>query len=103
MESTETYKRPSRRIAAALGFFVPPVGMLYVARPGLAGIYLALTVVIAAVKVFFLHGPAWTGGAALLLVGTVCAVQAYRYARDFREVRRPWYSHGFGLVFVIAA
>jgi len=103
MESTETYKRPSRRIAAALGFFVPPVGMLYVARPGLAGIYLALTITVAAVKVFLLHGPAWIGGAVLLFIGIVCAVQAYRYARDFREVRRPWYSHGAGLVVVIAA
>ena len=103
MESTETYKKPSRRIAAALGFFVPPVGMLYVARPGLAAVYLALTLAIAAVKTFVLHGPAWVGGAAFVLVGIVCGVQAYRYARDFREVRRPWYSRGLGLLFVIAA
>ena len=103
MESTETYVKPSRRIAAALGFFVPTVGMLYVARPGWAGMYLALTLAVAAAKIFVFRGPAWAGGLVFLLVGIVCAAQAYRFARDFREVRRPWYSHGVGLVVVIAA
>src|SRR5215813_5265856 len=103
MESTETYKRPSRRIAAALGFFIPPAGMLYVARPGRAAIYLALLIAIAAVDFVVLgQGNLYASGAALL-VAIVCAVQAFRLARDFREVRRPWYSHGFGLPVVIAA
>jgi signal peptidase I len=103
MESTEAYRKPSRRIAAALGFFVPPVGMLYVARPGMAAIYLALALAVAAVRTLVLHGPSWAGGAAFALLGIVCAVQAYRSARDFREVKRPWYSRGLGLAVVIAA
>src|SRR5215831_4105588 len=101
MESTETYKRPSRRIAALLGFFLPPLGMLYVARPGLAAIYLLLTLVIGTINGLVLRDPMWALVAAALLVSIVCAVQAWRFARDFREVRRPWYSHGPGLAFII--
>ncbi len=103
MESTETYRKPSRKIAAALGFFIPPAGMLYVARPGRAAIYLVLLVVIATVDFVALREPPWAGAAAALLISIVCAVQAYGFARDFREVRRPWYSRGFGLAAVIAA
>jgi len=77
--------------------------MLYVARPGLAAIYFVLLAVIAVVDFVVLREPAWAGGAAVLLLAIVCAVQAYRFARDFREVRRPWYSRGAGLVVVIAA
>ncbi|HEY6241504.1 MAG TPA: signal peptidase I [Burkholderiales bacterium] len=103
MESTETYKRPSRRIAAALGFFLPPAGMLYVARPGRAAIYLVLLAAIAAASLFVARENQWAGDAAAVLVAIVCAVQAVRFARDFREVRRPWYSRGLGLPVVIAA
>jgi signal peptidase I len=103
MESTEAYIKPSRRIAAALGFFVPMVGMLYVARPGWAAIYLVLSLALGVVDFFVLREPTWAVGAALLLISAVCAVQAFRLARDFREVKRPWYSRGPGLVFVIAA
>jgi signal peptidase I len=103
MESTETYRKPSRRIAAALGFFLPPAGMLYVARPGRAAIYLVLLVVIAATSLFVARENQWAVGAAAALVAVVCAVQAYRFARDFREVKRPWYSRGVGLLAVIAA
>ncbi|HZT62423.1 MAG TPA: signal peptidase I [Burkholderiales bacterium] len=99
MESTETYHKPSRRIAAVLGFFLPPAGMLYVARPGRAAIYLALLLVIAAASLFV----ARAGAVAAALVAIVCAVQSYGFARDFREVKRPWYSHGPGLLVVIAA
>jgi hypothetical protein len=55
MESTETYRKPSRRIAATLGFFIPPAGMLYVARPGRAAVYLMLTAAIATVYLLVLR------------------------------------------------
>ena len=103
MESTEAYRKPSRRIAAALGFLVSPVGMLYVARPGRAAIYLALTLALGTVNLFVDREHTWVVGSVLLAVSIVCAVQAYRFARDFREVKRPWYSRGAGLVFVVAA
>jgi signal peptidase I len=103
MESTEAYRKPSRRIAAALGFFLPPAGMLYVAGAGRTAIYLVLLVVIAVASLFVARENQWVGGAAGALVAIVCAVQAYRFARDFREVKRPWYSRGPGLLVVIAA
>ena len=102
MESTEAYKKPSRRIAAALGFFFPPVGMLYVARPGLAAITLALWVAIPIVALFVPREQRLAVAATVLLVSIACAVQAWRFARDFREIKRPWYSRGPGLIFVIA-
>lgn len=102
MESTETYRKPSRKVAALLGFFLPPMGMLYVARVGWAGVYLVLGLVIGTVGFIVLRERHWVVDVGILLFGTVCAVQAYRYARDFREIKRPWYSRGFGLVFVVA-
>jgi signal peptidase I len=102
MESTETYRKPSRRIAAALGFFIPPAGMLYVARPGRAAIYFALLAVIATVNLLVLRERHWAGDAAAILLGMVCAVQAWRLAREFREIKRPWYSHGPGLIVIVA-
>jgi len=76
--------------------------MLYVARPGRAAIYLALAVVIATVNFLVPRALEWVGAAALL-VSIVCAVQAYRLARDFREIKRPWYGHGPGLVVIVVA
>src|SRR5215510_2342679 len=101
MESTETYQKPSRKVAAVLGFFISSAGMLFVARPGLAAIYFALTVVIGSVD-FLIHPKREWIGAAFLLVSVVCAVQAWGFARDFREIKRPWYSRGPGLVAVVA-
>jgi signal peptidase I len=103
MESTEAYQKPSRRIAAALGFVLPPAGMLYVARPGRAAIYFLLLAALATVNFVALRERHWAPDAAILLVAIVCSMEAYHFARDFREIKRPWYSRGPGLLFVIAA
>jgi len=103
VESTDIYRKPSKWVAAALGLFIPPAGMLYVARPGWAAIYLALTAVIGIVDLLVLREPAWAGGAAALLVATVCAVQAYRYSRDDRVLKRPWYGRRASLLAIVAA
>jgi len=103
MEPTETYRKPSRKIAAVLGFFIPPAGMLYVARPGRAAITLALLAVIATLNLFVPREQQWAGYALSLLVAIVCAVQAYRLARDFRDIRRPWYGRWPGLLAIVAA
>jgi signal peptidase I len=102
MDPTEAYRRPSKKAAAALGFLVPPAGMLYVARPGWAAIYLALNAVIATVGLFVSRAREWTVAAALVLVGIVCAVQAYRFCRDSRVLRRPWYGRWPGLLSILA-
>jgi signal peptidase I len=103
MDPTEAYRRPSKKMAAALAFFVPPAGMLYVARPGWAAIYFALNAVMATVSLFVSRGREWPLDAALVLVGIVCAVQAYRFCRDSRVLRRPWYGRWPGLLAILAA
>jgi signal peptidase I len=104
LESTEIYRKPKRRIAAVLGLLFPPAGMLYVARPGWAAVYFALSVIVVLANLFVLRSKAPAGEAVALLLAIVCAIHAYRLARDFKELlRRPWYSRWYGLVGIIAA
>ena len=102
MESTAIYRKPKKWIAAVLGLLIQPVGMLYVARPGWAAVYLALVAIIALGNLFVLRG-GLAGDATLLLVAIICAIHAYRLARDYRAVKRPWYSRWHGLVGIGAA
>ena len=103
MESTAIYRKPNKWIAAVLGLFLQPVGMLYVARPGWAADYLALALIIVLGNVFVLGGTALAGYAIAPLVAITCAIHAYRLAQGSRVLRRPWYSRGWGLVGVVAA
>ena len=97
MESTAIYRKPKKWTAAVLGLLIQPVGMLYVARPGWAAVYFALGAIIALGNLFMLRG-GLAGNATLLLVAIICAIHAYRLARDYRAVKRPWYSRWYGLV-----
>src|SRR5258707_13372038 len=103
MESTASVSRkPKKWIAAVLGLIFPPAGMLYVVRPGLAVGYFFLMVIIALAKSRVLRDPVLAELAGLLL-GIVCAIHAYRIARDYEEShKRPWYSRWYGLVGIIA-
>lgn len=104
MESTAIYRKPKKWIAALLGLLVQPLGMLYVARPGWAVAYFALAVIIVSGNVFVLRGRELAGDLVALLVAIVCAIHAYRLARDYRELlRRPWYSRWYGMVGIVAA
>ena len=102
MESTAIYRKPKKWTAAVLGLLIQPVGMLYVARPGWAAVYFALGAIIALGNLFMLRG-GLAGNATLLLVAIICAIHAYRLARDYRAVKRPWYSRWYGLVGIGAA
>jgi signal peptidase I len=104
MESTAIYRKPNKWIAAVLGLFIQPAGMLYVARPGWAAVYFALAVLIVLGNMSVLRGRGLAGDAIALLVAMICAIHAYRLARDYRELlRRPWYSRWYGLVGIAAA
>jgi len=104
MESTAIYRKPKKRIAAVLGLFIQPAGMLYVARPGWAAVYFVLALIVVLGNMFVLRGRELAGGVIALLVAVVCAIHAYRLARDYRELlRRPWYSRWYGLVGIVAA
>src|SRR5256886_11245719 len=102
MESTAIYRKPKKWIAAVLGLFIQPAGMLYVARPGWAAAYFAVAAIIVVCNVLVLRGGA-AGDAVLLLIAIICAIHAYRLARDYRAVKRPWYSRWYGLAGIIAA
>ncbi len=103
MDPTEAYRRPSKRVAAVLGFLVPPAGMLYVARPWWAGFYLALMLLAAAASLFVPREREWVIDAVCLLVAIVCAAQAWRFCRDSRVLRRGWYARWPGLLAIVAA
>lgn len=99
MESTTIYRRPKKWIAAVLGLLIQPAGMLYVARPGWAAAYLTLAVIVVLGNVFVPRGKELAGEGIALLVAVICAIHAYRLARDYRGLlRRPWYSRWYGLV-----
>lgn len=104
MESTAIYRKPKKWTAAVLGLVIQPAGMLYVARPGWAAVYLALSLIVVLANMFVLRGREPAGEAVALLLGIICAIHAYRLARDFRELlRRPWYSRWYGLAGIVAA
>src|SRR5258707_2180422 len=50
-----------------------------------------------------LRGRDLAGDVILLLVAVICAINAYRLARDYRAVKRPWYSRWYGLIVIPAA
>ncbi len=103
MESTSIYRKPKKWIAAVLGLFIQPAGMLYVARPGWAAAYFVLALVIVLSNMFVLRDRELAGNAIALLVAIICAIHSYRLARDSRVLRRPWYSRWYGLVGIVVA
>jgi signal peptidase I len=103
MESTEMYRKPSKRTAALLGLLIQPAGMLYVARPGWAAVYLSIALTIVLGNMFVLRDGQMIGNAIAVLVAIICAIHAYRLARDSRVLRRPWYSRWYGLGGIVAA
>jgi len=103
MESTAIYRKPKKWIAAVLGLLIQPAGMLYVARPDWAAAYFALAAIIVLGNMFVLRDRELAGDAIVLLVAIICAIHAYRLARDYRALKRPWYSRWYGLVGIVAA
>jgi signal peptidase I len=103
MESTAVYRKPNKWIAAVLGLFIPPAGMLYVARPGWAAAYFALALPVVLANMLALRDMEPAGNAVALLVAMICAIHAYRLARDPGVLRRPWYSRRHGLLGIVVA
>lgn len=93
--------KPKKWIAALLGFFIPPLGMLYVLRVKWALIYFAANTLIAitefTAKSSF-KAPWLEYFSFNLILMLVCAVHAYRIAGEISSVElRPWYSRWYGL------
>src|SRR5256712_13302406 len=103
MESPAIYRNPKKWIASVWGLLIPPAGMLYVARPRWATAYFALALIVALGSMFVLRDRELAGDAVALLVAIICAIHSYRLARDYRALKRPWYSRWYGLVGIVAA
>jgi signal peptidase I len=77
--------------------------MLYVGRPGWATAYFSLALILGLGNIFVLRDTEMVGAAVAVMVSMVCAIHAYRLARDSRVLRRPWYSRWQGLAGIVAA
>jgi signal peptidase I len=94
--------KPKRWIAVLLGIFLQPLAMLYVDRPGWAGLYLLLTLALGLAQIW-MGEPVVLGLLQLVLIVT-CAVHAFRAAGKHPEGReRAVYSRWYGLVGIAAA
>jgi signal peptidase I len=95
--------KPNKWIAAFLGLFLQPFGMLYVVRVKLAFLYFFLAIAISILEFYLFSSEVhlWTDYISLnWLLMIICAVHAYRIAVSYEivEGKRPWYSHWYGLV-----
>lgn len=101
MKATRKPWRPNRWIAAVLGFFLQPLGMLYVVRVKWAIAYfLASTVITVAEFILRQDGRiAWLQYFSFnWLLMIACSVHAFRLAKHSEPVAvRPWYSRWYGL------
>lgn len=99
--------KPNKWIAAALGFFGQPFGLLYVMNVKWAAIYFALGLVIGVSEFLLLsRGVApWLSYFSFSVVLMVaCSVHAYRIAAyGPAHTKRPWYSRWYGLCAIFLA
>jgi signal peptidase I len=101
MIAPEAGWRPRPWVAAILGFFFQPLGMLYVCRVRLAILYFSLGVIIGVTETLL----RWTTSKTWLqyfsfgwLLMIICSIHAYRIARQRpSQAARPWYSRWYGL------
>ncbi len=90
--------RPKKWLAALLGIFALPLGMMYVAQIRWAGIYLAIALVVGVVGEFYLRETV-VAGVIQILFALTCATHAYRLAARYpAEKPRPAYSRWYGLL-----
>jgi len=89
--------QPRKWIAALLGFFAPPLAMMYVSRIGWAVFYLLAALALGIGAEFYFHDVAGVVLLQLLFL-IVCVTHAYRLAGSAQEDRpRPGYSRWYGL------
>lgn len=99
-------QRPNKYLAAVLGFFIQPVGMLYVARPALALAYFLFAIAVAAATIVFpsSNGETLVPNLASFLLALSAALIAYRVAAHWSDgTTRPAYSRWYGLVGIVIA
>ena len=93
--------RPNKWIAATLGLFLQPVGLLYVARPHWAAFYLVLLFALGIGMLVFpaIHTPNISVTALSAAIGIAAAIHAYILASKSSEsATRPIFSRWYGSV-----
>jgi signal peptidase I len=95
-------RQPNKWIAALLGFFVSPIGFLYVGVPKLAALALVIGLALGLSAFFF---PVLSASVAISLIqislGLIWAVLAYKIAtRRAGVAATAWYSRWYGLLIV---
>lgn len=97
--------KPNKLIAILLGFFFQPLGMLYIAKPKLAGLYLLLNVLVGVLDLWGGVNPdsGIQNVPLYLLLMFACAIHIYFLLRNYQPLMiRPWFSKWYGLsVFLI--
>lgn len=95
--------KPNKWVAAILGLFFQPLGMLYAAQPVWAAVYLVAAWVAALLAAWNLRHYPIAGIVVLVAVYAVCAIHAYRLAARYpADKPRPHYSRWYGLLGVSA-
>lgn len=90
--------KPKKWIAALLGGFAPPLGMLYVAKIRWALIYLLTALTIGIAGLAYIRDEAIAGAVQIIFV-VICAIHAYRLASVYPDDKcRPTYSRWYGLL-----
>ena len=90
--------RPNKWLAALLGFFLQPLGLLYVARPAWAWVLFASALACAIATMTADAEHRILVSACLWGIYATSAILSYRYARNYDDtVARPWYSRWYGL------
>jgi signal peptidase I len=93
--------KPNRWIAALLGIFSPPIGMMYVAQIRWAGIYFLFFLAAGVLSTFYFRVEA-AALAILTFVRFICAAHAYCLAASHPDEKpRPAYSRWYVLLGVV--
>lgn len=94
--------KPNKWIAGVLGFFIQPLGMLYVNKLSWAFIYFGISIVLALfeyIALYKLHLLWLENFSFNIILMVICALHAYRISSHWEPVEvKPWYSHWYGLV-----
>ncbi|WP_018605385.1 signal peptidase I [Uliginosibacterium gangwonense] len=91
--------RPNQNIAALLGFFIAPLGFLYVARLWQAVVYIILALGVTGTYIYYLHHPPYWDAILVLCSAFVCSTYIYRLAKHYPDDKpRPHYSRWYGLL-----
>lgn len=100
--SVERGWQPRPWIAAVLGFFLQPLGMLYVVRVkwALAYFFVTAVITISELTLWWYQRIEWLQYFSFTwIVMIACAIHAYRIAKYGNPVAvRPWYSRWYGLI-----